>query len=114
MMSDKTSGATYLSSSNFEKTLKDAGEKPVLVDFYAEWCGPCKMAGPIIDELADLYKSKAVVAKLDVDQNQDIASQYGVMSIPTVIIFKNGKEVNRQTGFAGKDGYIKMLDEAGK
>lgn len=111
-MSDKTTGATYLNSGNFDQTLKEAQNKPVLVDFYATWCGPCKMAAPIIDELSLEYQGKAIIAKVDVDENQEIASQYGVMSIPTVVIFKNGKEVNRQTGFAGKEGYNKMLKEA--
>jgi len=111
-MSDSQKGAIYLDASNFQKTIEEAGDKPVLVDFFAEWCGPCKMAAPIIDKLADKYKGKAIVAKLDVDHNQDIAALYGVMSIPTVMVFKNGKLVNRQIGFIGEEGYETMITSA--
>lgn len=90
-----------------EKVIKE--KLPVLVDFFAEWCGPCKMAAPVIDELAGEYKDKVVVGKVDVDQNQETAGKYGVMSIPTVIMFKDGKEVDRKMGFAGKVGYEEML-----
>jgi len=84
---------------------------PVLVDFWATWCGPCQMAGPIIDELAEEYKDKVKVGKINVDENPQTALQFGVMSIPTVIVFQNGKEVKREVGFSGKDGYKKLLDE---
>jgi len=102
----------HLTGDNFDQTLKDAGSKPVLVDFFAQWCGPCKMAAPIIDELAEEYKDKAVVAKVDVDSSQDLAQQFGVMSIPTVIVFKNSQELNKQIGFIGKEGYQKMITDA--
>ncbi|KKQ47567.1 MAG: Thioredoxin [Candidatus Woesebacteria bacterium GW2011_GWB1_38_5] len=82
---------------------------PVLVDFYADWCGPCKMAGPILEELSEDYKDKLIVAKVNVDQNQNSAQQYDVMSIPTVILVKDGKEVGRQIGFAGKLGYEELI-----
>lgn len=82
---------------------------PVLVDFYADWCGPCKMAGPILEELSEDYKDKLIVAKVNVDQNQNSAQQYDVMSIPTVILVKDGKEVGRQIGFAGKQGYEELI-----
>ena len=111
-MSESQKGAIHLDSSNFQKTIESAGDKPVLVDFFAEWCGPCKMAAPIIDKLADKYKGKAIVAKLDVDNNQDIAALYGVMSIPTVMVFKNGKLANRQIGFIGEEGYEAMITSA--
>ena len=111
-MSDDQKGAIYLDASNFQKTIEEAGDKPVMVDFFAEWCGPCKMAAPIIDKLADKYKDKAIVAKLNVDENQDIAALYGVMSIPTVMMFKNGKLVNRQIGFIGEEGYEAMITSA--
>ncbi len=110
-MSDtKQSGAVHLNETSFDQTLKDAGDKPVLVDFFAEWCGPCRMAAPIIDALADEYQGKAVIAKVNVDENHGLSGKYNVMSIPTVILFKNGQEVGRQTGFAGRDGYVKMLE----
>ena len=102
--------AIHLTTNDFEeKALKS--DKPVLVDFFAVWCGPCKMAEPIIEELADKYKEQAVVAKLNVDEEPQIAQRYGVMSIPTVIMFKNGKEVDRQVGFIGREGYEKMLSK---
>lgn len=98
------------SDQNFnDQVLKS--DQPVMVDFWATWCGPCVMAGPIVDELANDYKGKVVVGKLDVDQNQETASKYGVMSIPTVIIFKDGKEVARKVGFAGRPMYENLLKQ---
>lgn len=97
-----------INSGNFEKEVIKS-DKPVLLDLYADWCGPCKMAAPILDELAKEYEGKVVIGKLDVDSNQDIAGKYGVMSIPTVIVFDKGEEVNRQIGFAGKEGYEALI-----
>lgn len=82
---------------------------PVLVDFWAPWCGPCQMAGPIIEELAKEYEGKVKVAKMNVDENSLTPAKLSVMSIPTVVIFKGGKEVNRLVGFAGREGYVKLL-----
>ena len=83
-----------------------------MVDFWAEWCGPCKMAAPVIDDLADEYAGKVTVAKLDVDAEPEVAQKFGVMSIPTVILFKDGVELARQVGFAGKQGYLDLLKKA--
>ncbi len=107
--------AVHLTKDTFQTTLTEAGDKPVFVDFFAEWCGPCKMAAPVVEELVEDYKDKAVIAKVDVDAEQDLAREYQVMSIPTVIIFKNGQPVGApMTGFAGKAGYVQMLEAAMK
>ena len=91
-----------VNSANFDEIVLGS-EKPVLVDFWATWCGPCKMIAPVVEELADEYADSLVVAKLDVDQAPDIAGRYGVMSIPTLLVFENGKEVKRTVGFQSKD-----------
>lgn len=83
------------------------------VDFWAIWCGPCKMAAPIIDGLAEEYAGKITVGKVDVDANPDLASKYNTLSIPTVILFRDGVEIGRQVGFAGKAGYVQLLQKAG-
>ncbi|NCN06246.1 MAG: thioredoxin [Candidatus Pacebacteria bacterium] len=111
-MSEDKKGAAHLNQEEFTKILADAGDQPVMIDFYAEWCGPCKMAAPIIDELATEYTGTVVIAKVDVDAENKLAQDHRVMSIPTVIIFKNGEEVDRMTGFAGKEGYVGMIDKA--
>jgi thioredoxin 1 len=103
--------APHLSADEFNQTLKTS-KLPVLVDFYAEWCGPCQIAAPIIDKLSGELKDKIVIAKVDTDQYTDLAREYGVMSIPTVIVFKNGEEVDRQIGFPGEGGYRQMIDRA--
>ncbi len=81
----------------------------VLVDFWATWCGPCKLAEPILEELSESYKDKTLIMKLDVDQNPATSQKYGVMSIPTTILFKEGKELGRQIGFAGKDAFEDLI-----
>lgn len=87
-------------------------ELPVLVDFFADWCGPCRMVAPVVEELERSYTGKITVGKVDIDANAKAAGDYNVMSIPTVIIFNKGKEVARQVGFGGKDAYVKMIEEA--
>ena len=87
--------ALEITDSSFEEVVLKSSQ-PVLVDFWAEWCGPCRMVGPIIDELSNEYEGKAVVGKVDVDNNQKFAAKFGVRNIPTVLLFKNGELVDRK------------------
>ena len=101
--------ALEITDATFEEVVLKS-DKPVMVDFWAAWCGPCRMVGPIIDELSSEYEGKAVVAKMDVDQNQEFAAKYGVRNIPTVLLFKDGEMVNRQVGVAQKETYKEAID----
>lgn len=100
-----------LDKENFESEVLQS-DVPVLVDFWAEWCGPCRMLAPVVDELASEYAGQLKVAKLNVDQAQDLAGRYGVMSIPTLLVFKGGQEVERMVGFAPKRELKQRIDRA--
>lgn len=101
--------AIQLNSNNFQQVVMDS-DKPVLIDFWATWCGPCRMQAPIVEELAEELEDSAVVAKLDVDENPEIAAQFSVMSIPTLVIIKDNKIVGRRTGVTPKETLLSMLD----
>ena len=100
-----------IEESKFDEAVLKA-RMPVLVDFWAPWCGPCRMVAPVVDELASEYDGKVSFVKVNVDNNPQIASQYGVMSIPTLIIFKNGKPVANMVGFRPKAELKKSLEKA--
>jgi thioredoxin 1 len=100
-----------IKEAKFDETVIKS-KMPVLVDFWAPWCGPCRMVGPVVDELSDEYDGKISFVKLNVDDNPQVASQYGVMSIPTLILFKDGKPASTVVGFRPKAELKKSLDAA--
>ncbi len=105
-MADSVQNVT---DSNFEATVN--GSQPVLVDFWAPWCGPCRMIGPIVEELAPTYQGKAIIAKMNVDDNPQVAQRFGVTSIPTLMMFKNGKMVDRAVGVMPKKELQSFIDK---
>jgi len=98
----------HFNKEGFEKTL--ASGQLLMVDFWADWCGPCKMLAPVIEAMGDEYEGKAVVGKINVDEEQELAIRYGVMSIPTVIFFKDGEEVARKVGVLPAAQFTEVLD----
>ena len=94
--------------SNFSELM--ATDKPVVIDFWATWCGPCRMVGPIIEELAGEYDGRVVIGKCDVDENSDLPEQCGIRNIPTVMFFKNGQLVDKQVGSAPKPTYVAKIE----
>ncbi len=100
--------ALEFTDDNFQELV--ASGKPVVIDFWAPWCGPCKMVSPIIDELAAEYEGRVIIGKCDVDDNADVASSFGIRNIPTVLFFKDGKPVDKQVGSAPKSAYVQKID----
>ena len=102
--------AQHVSDENLGKLLQENKDKLIVVDFFAVWCGPCQMAGPILEELARIYKSKGVlIVKVDVDEAPISVEKYGVRSMPTLVLFRNEAEIDRVSGFLGKNGYEKLI-----
>lgn len=100
--------ALEITDRNFQELVKSGN--PVVIDFWAPWCGPCKMVSPIIDELAAEYEGKVTIGKCDVDDNSDVAATYGIRNIPTVLFFKDGEVVDKQVGSAPKPIYVKKIE----
>lgn len=97
--------ALEITDANFDEIVK--GDKPVVIDFWAEWCGPCRMVGPVIEELATEYEGKVAIGKVDIDNNDGVVSQFGIRNIPTILFFKGGEVVDKHVGAANKS----VLDE---
>ncbi len=102
--------AHAITKDNLQQALE--GGKPVVIDFWAEWCGPCRMIGPIVEQIADEYKGKAAVGKVDVDHEPKLAERFGVMSIPTLIVFKDGEPADRIVGAVPRQHLKQALDKA--
>ena len=100
--------ALQVTDANFDELVNSG--KPMVLDFWAEWCGPCRMVGPIVDELAREYEGKVIIGKIDVDNNDDVVSQFGIRNIPTILFFKDGVVVDKQVGAAPKATFVAKID----
>jgi len=102
--------ALEITDANFDEIVLQEKEKPVIVDFWAEWCGPCRMVGPIVQEIGQEYEGKVVVGKLDVDSNPGVSVKFGIRNIPTILFFKNGEVVDKQVGAVPKQILVNKLE----
>lgn len=102
--------AVEITDANFNELVRSSGDKPVMIDFWAVWCGPCKMIAPVVEELSGEYGDKAVIGKLDVDNNPNVSVEFGIRSIPTILFFKNGQVVDRQVGVVPKNVLAQKLN----
>ena len=100
--------ALQITDANFAETLQEG--KPMVLDFWAEWCGPCRMVSPIMDELAEDYAGRVNIGKMNVDENNDIVAQYGIRNIPTVLFFKNSELVDKIVGAVPKDKFVAKIE----
>jgi len=100
--------ALIVTDENYREVLN--GDNPVVLDFWAEWCGPCRMVGPIIDDLAMEYAGSVTIGKVDVDDNNEVVGEFGIRNIPTILFFKNGVLVDKQIGAAGKDVFVEKIE----
>lgn len=100
--------ALKITDENFEGLLSDG--KPLVLDFWAEWCGPCRLVSPIIDELSEEYEGRVNIGKMNVDENDDVISQFGIRNIPTILFFKNGQLVDKIVGAMPKDKFVEKID----
>ena len=99
----------HFNNETFEQAV--SGDKLVVVDFFATWCGPCRMLGPVIEKIAEKYEGEVVVGKLDVDQEKEITRRYGVMTVPTVIFIKDGEEVERKVADMSENTYVELIEQ---
>lgn len=106
---EQTSAIAHVTSKTWESEVLKS-DIPVFVDFWAEWCGPCRMVGPAVEHIGKIMQDKIKVAKVNVDENQEIAMKYGVQSIPSLLLFKDGKEVGRTIGAMPKESYLKFIE----
>jgi thioredoxin 1 len=101
--------AQAITDANFDEIVLKA-DKPVLLDFWAEWCGPCRMIGPFVEQISEEFEGKAIVGKVDVDSNPGIASRFGIRNIPTILFFKNGEVADKQVGAVPKNALVAKLE----
>lgn len=100
--------ALTVTDQNFDEVINSG--KPVVLDFWAEWCGPCRMVGPIIEDLAEEYKDRVTIGKIDVDENNDVVAKFGIRNIPTILFFKGGEVVDKQVGAAQRGAFIDKIE----